>query len=469
MTTVTTPKRVQDKRLSIPIFWKILVWFWLAIIFLITLYLFIGYVNSGKIHYRPLPPPVDRELNKVSKRLENYLSKNFRESRPMNRRMREVYLLDQDGKEYFDKPIPEILIELHSRVQRHNVPLFAFQKRAAYFGGKIINIKNKPYHLYSHQREPIFSRHLFKNFFRDVAKALIFATFIISFPISFMLSWLITKPIKRLRQATQDVCVDLNDRKYINQLTLRRDEFGDLARDFEQMAEHLNQMLRSQRQLVSDVSHELRSPLTRMQIALGIIEQNAENKDDKHLKRLQLESQRMNQMLENLLALSRLEAQEFNTQKEEFDFCQLLNTVIEDGTFEAQQSNITITVNAPQFCRFKGYKEALISGIENILRNAIRYAGENGKIECRIENSENGLMFSIRDSGPGVEENQLDKLFDAFYRPEFDRSRDSGGVGLGLSIAKRAFALNKGTISAMNIQPHGLKIMVIFKNKEIVG
>lgn len=465
MSFFDTKNTSAAKQLSIPLFWKILVWFWLAIIFLLTLYLFIGYINSGKVHYRPLPPPVDRELNKASKRLEHFLSKDSQHKFQSNRRMREIYLLNQQGEEYFEKPVPEMLAELHSRVKRHKVPLFAFQNRAAFFGGKIITIDQQQYRLYSHQREPIFSRHLFKNFFRDVAKSLIFATFIVSFPISFMLSWLITQPIKRLRQATQDVSINLNDRKHINQLTLRRDEFGDLARDFEQMADHLSQMMRSQKQLVSDVSHELRSPLTRMQIALGILQQDASEQNNKHLSRLQLESQRMNQMLENLLALSRLEAQEFNGNKERFDLCQILAAIIEDGAFEAEQAGIKITSEIPGNCSFEGYKEPLISGIENILRNAIRYAGENGFIECRLTNSSEEISFSISDSGPGVEEKQLSKLFDAFYRPEFDRSRDSGGVGLGLSIAKRAFELNGGVVEASNIEPHGLKISVTFKKR----
>ena len=295
-----------------------------------------------------------------------------------------------------------------------------------------------------------------------MAKSVLISIFIIGFPVSFLLSWLITTPIRRLQLATQDIKHDLNNRSNLDKLALRGDEFGDLARDFDKMASHVNASMQSQKQLLSDVSHELRSPLARLKIALGMAEQKQATQVENDLNRIKLESNRMNDMLDNLLTLSKLEAQELSTTKEKLNLCQLFSLVIEDGRFEAEQANIKIKSNIPQTCEFLGHQESLISGIENILRNAIKYAGENGEIICNLEKQNDALLLSISDNGPGVDAEQLDKLFDAFYRPEFDRARNSGGVGLGLSIAKRAFAINGGEIFAENTHPHGLKVIVKF-------
>ena len=453
-----------SNKFRLTIFWKIFGWFWLTIVVLITIFLFIGYINSGKIHYRPLPPPVHHDLSEAANRIEKSFNRRINIERRSNRRMRDILLLDQQGNEIFERQVPELLAQLHSRVKRHQQPLTAFRKREAYVGGTLLNIKGEQYWLYMQQRHHLFSAHIFRNFFRDIATVLFFATFIISFPVSFALSWLITRPIKNLQQATQDIQENLSKRDNLHQLNSRGDEFGELARDFDNMANHLSKVIASQKQLVSDVSHELRSPLTRLQIALGMAEKASRPENLAHIERIKLETGRMNNMLENLLALSKLEAQEIDASKEDCDLCQIINAVVGDGRFEAEQSGIEISLDLPDDCTIQGVKEALISGIENVLRNAIRYAGENGNIKCRLQKTDNELELTIRDSGPGVPQEKLSKLFDAFYRPELDRARYSGGVGLGLSIAKRAFALNGGEISASNLKPHGLEVTVTFAN-----
>jgi len=277
-----------------------------------------------------------------------------------------------------------------------------------------------------------------------------------------MLSWLITKPIRRLQLVTYDIRQGLSNRENLETLLLRGDEFGDLARDFDNMANHLTATLESQRQLISDVSHELRSPLSRLKIALGMAEQKQVSTLEKDLKRIKLESNRMNDMLENLLTISKLESQEYDSKKDELDLCQLFELVINDGQFEANESNVIIKSDLPESCQFLGNKETLMSGIENILRNAIKYAGKKGQVSCKLWQADSQIILSISDNGHGVEQNQLDKLFDAFYRPDFDRARNNGGVGLGLAIAKRAFAINGGRILAENVKPHGLKVIVKF-------
>ena len=454
----------KPKRFRLTLFWKILLWFWLTIVFLITLFLFIGYVNSDKIHYRPLPPPIDAELDHMVNRISRAIQFQREPAHQLQHKLTDIYLLNEQGIDFFQRPVPELLDELHSRVKRHQRPLTAFRKAEAYFGGRTLQMDKQTLWLYRQQKSRQFSGHLFQNFFHDVARVLLAATFIISFPVSFILSWLITRPIKQLRHATLDLKANLHNREHLNQLICRSDEFAELADDFNQMASHLSTLMMSQKQLVSDVSHELRSPLSRLKIAAGILQQQLAEKHHESLARINLESDRMNEMLDSLLTLSKLEAQQIKAEKAPCDLTQLFTMVVEDGRFEATQSGITIETDFPATCPLQGNSDMLISGIENILRNAIRYSDENSVIQCRLTRDNGLIVLQIKDNGPGVEEDQLSKLFDPFYRPNTHRNRQSGGVGLGLAIARQAFTQNGGLIAAKNSQPHGLEVTVTFSS-----
>ena len=446
------------------LFWKILGWFWLTMAIVITLFLFVGYVNSERAHYRPLPPHFESELERVTRRTSKLLQNDGSQLRLKARRSKDIYLLDDTGRDYFQRNVPELVADLHTRAKRRGLPMFGIERKQAFVGGAKISIANDEFWLYTRQRGPIPSGQFFRGFFKEFARILLFSIFIISFPLSFLLSWIITKPIRRLQKATFDIQKNLNNRKNLARLSERRDEFGELARDFDVMANHLQSMLESQKQLVSDVSHELRSPLTRLQVALELAHSSANNANQSQLQRIELEANRMNQMLDNLLTLSKLESAEIHTTNATFDLCQLIEIVVEDGRFEAEQHGIYFNLNLPETIEFVGNRESLISGIENIVRNAIRFAGDRGCITIEVVKTDSGLVLSISDTGPGVPETELPHLFDPFYRPDDDRARKSGGVGLGLSIAQRAFALNGGEIRAENIQPHGLRLTITFCN-----
>ncbi|TQV73734.1 HAMP domain-containing protein [Aliikangiella marina] len=461
MTTATNSNNPTiRKRFKLKLFWKILGWFWLTIVVLITLFSFIAYINSGKVHFRVLPPPIMMELENATVKAQNYFNRTETRQGRSKRRMREVFILNSQGEEYLGRPVPAILSELHSRVQRADRPLTAFRKQEAFVGGLPLQIQGEPYRLYMQQRSRMFSVHLVRSFFRDITKTLLFAVFVISFPVSFLLSWVITKPIRQFQLATQEIKANLANRSNLVKLNNRSDEFGELAQDFEDMANHLSRLLSSQKQLVSDVSHELRSPLSRLKIALGLMEKNSQ---DKNIERIKLEARRMEDMLENILTLSRLDADEIDTQKEPCDLSKIVQSVINDAQFEASEASINIKSQILPNCDLRGVQEALYSGIENIIRNAVRYTGQGGTITITLENTDDHYLLTVADSGPGVPEDELDSLFEPFYRAEFARTRETGGVGLGLSIAKRAFALNGGTITAKNIEPHGLAILVYFK------
>ncbi|MGX5203171.1 ATP-binding protein [Aliikangiella sp. IMCC44632] len=445
------------------LFWKILGWFWLSMILILTINLFVAYMNSDKIRFLPIPHKIEKSLKLTLKKTVSVLEKGTH--RISQKHLKSLYLLDKNGKELFDRDVPELVLKLHQQVQKSNESLSVHLKRVAFYGGASFDYKGETIWIYRHQKVSFISRHYIGGFFKELTHTLLFTVFLVSFPLSFALAWFITRPIKSLRQAVNQLANNLDYQQPIKALTKRSDEFGELASDFQMMADSLRQNLDSQKQLLSDVSHELRSPLTRLQLALGIANQKNIHEVKPDLSRIKLEADRINQMLTNLLTLSRLESQEIHNQRKHFNFSELLAHILEDSVFEAEQSNITIHSNISRDIYFLGVRSAMLSGIENILRNAIRYSGPQGKIHVSLTSSNNSVELCIQDTGPGIAEEHLDKIFDAFYRPEEDRDRRSGGVGLGLSIAKRAFKLNHGSIVAQNVQPHGLKVCVVFNVK----
>ncbi len=440
------------------LFWKILVWFWLSIIVIVTLNLFFSFVYNNKAHIENLPERAKKDLILTAKKASHAFN-HYKSKRRLSIQLKQYYFLNENGKPFFRRKPPPLLVKLHENVLTTNQSQMIRKGPEYFWGGIQVNYRKEKLWLYAGHKPPGFSRHLVGNFFRDFTKNLFITIFLVSFPLSFLLSWLITKPIQKLQQATNHLKQDLSNRKALSKLLIRRDEFGDLAKDFDQLAQHLANKIDAQKQLISDVSHELRSPLTRLKIAIGMIDNQSSN-SPKMAEKLRQEANRMNEMLERLLSLSKLENTQDNQTQESINLSQLFNLIIDECEFEAEQKQIAINANISPEMMIKGNQESLYSGIENILRNAIKYTPENGKIECNLNSNQTLVELSIRDNGAGVEPSMIEDIFKPFFRPQDDRSRQSGGVGLGLSIAERAIKLNRGNIKAENVEPHGLKVTI---------
>jgi len=459
---VTSDKSMKNGRIRISLFWKILLLFWLVFVLILTFNLFFTHLSSETVRYRPLPPHLHHHLDNIRDKLNFIFEKHHTFKGKQRRFLRDVFLISQEGKDYFEKPVSEMLVQLNSRVRKNDIPMTAFKKRMLYFGGLPFNTKAGSFNIYISQRFSILSRGYFGIFMREFAHNLLVSTFLVSFPLSFLLAWLFTRPIKKLQLAVKEMSTNLSERKNLNSLLNRRDEFGDLARDFDFMAAHLAEILISKNRLLSDVSHELKSPLARLQIALGLANKKQQSQNDSsELKRIKLEADRMNQMITGLLDYSKMDTQFKKLDKQNFDLCKLIKILVNDAAFESQQKNIQIQSNLKEGLMISAIKPMIISCIENILRNAIRYADKKIEINCHLDHSLEQIIISISDDGKGVPEGQQEKIFEAFYRPETDRSRQSGGVGLGLSIAKKAVDAHNGKTIAENIKPHGLRVSVI--------
>jgi len=279
----------------------------------------------------------------------------------------------------------------------------------------------------------------------------------------------LTAPMLSLRAATQRLAAgDLAARTGAAQRR-RRDEVADLGRDFDSMAERIQALVMTQRQLLGDISHELRSPLARLTMALALARRHVAQgtsveETNAALDRIKRETGRLNELIEQLLQLTRLESGEVRTDPDPVELEQLVREVVTDADFEARESNRAVQVTQTQPCQVTGSGDLLRSAVENVVRNAVRYTSPGSTVEvsllCRNEglNKTNTAIISVRDHGEGVPEETLNDLFRPFYRVADARDRESGGVGLGLAITERAVRSHGGTVSAQNVPDGGLLV-----------
>jgi two-component system sensor histidine kinase CpxA len=276
--------------------------------------------------------------------------------------------------------------------------------------------------------------------------------------LSFWLARHFTSPLTALRRAARQITQgDLSARvgKPINR---RRDEVGDLARDFDTMAERLQAMISSQQRLLRDVSHELRSPLARQAVALGLVRQQAGEPVQPWLDRIEREGERIDALIGQLLTLTRLEAEAVVEQ--EVDLASLITDVAADAELEADDQGCSLHLVKPDQLLITASQELLRSALDNVVRNAIHHTTEATTVEISLQDQVGLATICVRDHGPGVPESSLPYLLEPFYRVDEARNNQAGGTGLGLTIAARAIHLHNGTIKASNADGGGLMVEI---------
>lgn len=287
---------------------------------------------------------------------------------------------------------------------------------------------------------------------------------------TFVLVLVFTRPLARLRKAAGELAA--------GKLTARvawpaarsqffgRDEIHALMHDFNHMAERLESLVDAQKLLLRDVSHELRSPLSRLSVALELARDDAESSMTPHLDRIERETERLNSLIGQLLTLSSMEALERMENFKPVSLNRLIERLIPDAEFEARQRACSVVFQAGAECRILGNEELLYRAVENVVRNAIRYADSGTEVEIELDsNGANGdrrAVLVVSDRGPGIPEDQLSAIFRPFYRVDAARSPDTGGFGVGLAIAERAVRLHKGELSAANRDGGGAMIRMSF-------
>ncbi|PAU35525.1 two-component system sensor histidine kinase CpxA [Vibrio coralliilyticus] len=282
---------------------------------------------------------------------------------------------------------------------------------------------------------------------------LLFAVMLVSTPLLLWLAWALSQPARKLERAAKRVA---KGEFFVDpQLEKGTSEFRQAGKSFNQMVEAVNQMISGQQRLLSDISHELRSPLTRLRMATALA--SRKQGESPELNRIDTEAQRLEQMIGELLELSRMQV-DSHGEREQQPIGSLWEAILSDAQFEAEQMNKTLRYDAIPERTISGNPKLLMSAVDNIVRNAIYYGKDVIQVSLSIHADQ--LTIAVDDNGEGVPEQELEAIFRPFYRVSTARDRHSGGTGLGLAITENAIRQHSGSIQALRSELGGLRIEI---------
>lgn len=445
---------------------KIFLWFWIIAVSTVFTVVLIGSTVSPELVNMPIPNHIIKEVEMIedrllrSRRRSGHDFEHLLRSRRFNRHHLFIYHIKGQPLRT-SRPLPP-------EFDLNTLDVNALKPETKTIGDFMVygpfdmedEKQQKTYQLFllsQHKKHPLARYKLLPMWARLGIPLLISAI------LSFVIARSLVNPIKKLCSANKSLAQgDLDVRS--NGVSLRRDELGQLGRDFDNMAEKTSQLVAAQKRLLGDVSHELRSPLARLQIALGLASQPNTPDLTRHLERIELEANRLDDMVGDVLRLSRLETQIQNLECHPINLTSLLKVVIKDANFEAQEQQKQVVLTTDIQANISGDQALLASAFENVIRNAIKYTETNTQVDISLEiqqdKSQNSVVITIADQGPGVPASALSQLFQPFYRVSDSRQRSSGGTGLGLAIAEKSIRSHGGCITAHNREPNGLAVVI---------
>lgn len=447
-------------RLPNRIFIKLLLGFWLCSSLIIAIVGMLPLLQQS--HDRaPLPPHLESLLERFSKRVidnpEIIQSKQFRRlshRRDFQGKPIRFYLVNDQGRVINTDKVSRGMRRFMLMAEEASEPISHQFRDELLFGPYDFEVSGKQYSLYGrfndHHPRPWFF------FFAENKLLTLTLAITLSGLICGLLAWHLGKPLRTLRLSADALANGDLTNRVDKATTKRKDEIGQLAQAFNGMADSVENMVNSQQRLISDISHELRTPLTRLQLALALARKKG--LESTETKRIAYEAEQLEKMISELLELSKVKLNA-HEHKIHLGLAETLGQVLDDAEFEAEQQGKSLSIDIDEEIELPLYPKPLSRAIENLLRNAIRYS--QSSVSIKAHKSMNMVTIEISDDGPGIENKQdLQAIFKPFYRPQSARERESGGWGLGLAITEAAILAHQGSITAANIEPHGLNVTI---------
>jgi two-component system sensor histidine kinase CpxA len=293
----------------------------------------------------------------------------------------------------------------------------------------------------------------------DVRFVVLIFAMVISGLVCWWLARYVSKPVEHLQSSVRSLAAGNLEARVGQDFSRRKDELGVLARDFDTMADHVRNLVASKESLLRAISHELRSPLARLRVALGLARREGADLG-KQFDRIELEAERLDTLIGQMLQLSHLRSVEPTLPREPLDLANLLSEIVEDARLEATAANKAIDWVPADSVQVEGDPLLMRSAIENVLRNAVRFTAEATAVTVTLAQERDRALIVISDRGPGVTMPELERIFEPFYRVAEARDRDSGGNGIGLAITSRVVKIYGGEVQARNRADGGLTVEI---------
>ena len=364
----------------------------------------------------------------------------------------DLFIVGPDGAEILGRPLPEMAMHRMEYLNRDTSPGTG-NFRPSRAAPQILAADGSTYTVLFMPRRP--------SIFGALSLPAISLTIlVIALVVSALTSWWLaehlTAPIRRFQAGARALASENLDVRVSAGLEGRHDELAVLARDFDAMAGQLRANRAATTQLLRDISHELRSPLARMRVALGLARQPPADMV-RQLDRLEKEIERLDSMIGQVLKLARLQGTDALGTRQSFEFDEMIDEVVRDANFEGAIKNCPVKLHGASKACVLGNRELMCSAIENVLRNAVRYSPRGSSVDVSVTRGP-GLEIVIRDRGPGVPPGDLSRIFEPFFRVAESRDRDSGGEGIGLAITARVMQAHGGSATAINAAGGGLEV-----------
>jgi signal transduction histidine kinase len=445
---------------------KIFLWFWLAMVLVGGALVVATYETQSELfregevaNDRTLTPPYAERWAAV---FEKHDMKTLEDFNSHAKGIAHVYFFGEDGREQLGQTPPPESDAIRRAAFETDEAQILWGRTRRYVAQRTVGPSGKHYVLLVQLPSP-FVRFIsggpYVQLLRLIVATLVGGLFCL------WLARYITAPVMELRSAARELASGNLASRADKAILRRNDEIADLSRDFNLMAERIETLMSSQRLLIQNVSHELRSPLARLNVALGIAYRRPDPEMQAPLERIEREAGRLNDLVGNLLKLARWESGIDPVEKSEVRLDALVQEIAADADFEARSADRAVRLQVAQSCSLKGVRELLHSAIENVVRNAVKYTAPGTEVEvdleCDSRKTQNFVVVRVRDHGEGVPEEALKNLFKPFYRVSSARDRASGGTGLGLAITETAVRLHGGHVTAKNVPSGGLAIEIL--------